>query len=231
MKRKMTDPGKIRVIPRGSSVVRMYRRAVLRGLMAASASMAMPAPVMASESTREFVESLGRKVISQLAVSGISVDEREARFRELMLAYFDSDRISRFTLGKYVRRIGKDDLARFSALLQDIVVFTYAHRFTAYSGQNFRIARVTGAPGDRYRLVETEILLPNGNVAIRMGWQVLTRGEKKAIVDIRVAGVSMAIAQRDEFTSFLNNHNGDIAAFLDALKGRVAVLRERNRKD
>ncbi len=211
-------------------MVRIFRRAVLGGGVAMLTCALLPAAGMATGSVRDFVEGLGEKVISQLAASGISNDEREARFRELMLEYFDSNRIARFTLGRYARRIGNDDLARFSTLLQNIVVFTYAHRFTAYAGQNFRISRVSGAPGDRYQLVETEILLPNGNVAIRMGWQVLTSGDSHAIVDIRVAGVSMAIAQRDEFTSFLNNNDGDIEVFLAALDERVVALRKRNRK-
>ncbi len=214
-----------------SNVFRSRRRVVLRGLAAALALAAMPAAVLAADPAKEFVETLGRDVISQLAADDISLDEREVRFRKLMLAYFDTRRISRFALGKYARRISKEDMAQFSALFQDMVVFTYAHMFARYSGQDFKITRITGAPGDRYRIVETEILLPDGNVAIRMGWQVLTKGDKHSIVDMRVSGVSMAIAQRDEFTSFLNNHNGDIAAFLDALKGRVTALREKNRKD
>ena len=199
--------------------------------MAALACTTIPAAVLAAEPVREFIETLGEKALGMLAVDGITRDERERRFRRILHEYFDTNRVTRFALGKYARRISEDEMARFAALFEDLAVLSYAHMFATYSGQEFRVLRVTGAPGDRYRMVATEIRTPNGAAPIRLDWQVLTRGDSHAVVDIRVEGISMAIAQRDEFTSFLNNNNGDIEVFLTALGERVAALRERNRKD
>ena len=225
------SPRKKRVTLRRSSVFRVCRRAILRGALAALASTAIPAAGLATEPVGEFIETLGEKAVGMLTVDGIARQEREQRFRELLHEYFDVNRITRFALGKYARRIGEDEMARFAILFEDLAVLNYAHLFAAYSGQGFRVLRVTGAPGDRYRIVATEIQTPDGGAAIRLDWQVFTRGDSHAVVDIRVEGISMAIAQRDEFTSFLNNNNGDIEVFLAALSERVAALRERNRKD
>ena len=191
----------------------------------------LPAAGLATESAGEFIESLGKKAVRMLAVDNITREEREQRFRRILQAYFDTDRITRFALGKYARRIGEDEMVQFAVLFEDLAVYSYAQMFAAYSGQVFRVLRTTGVPGDYYQIVTTEIRLSDDAAPIRLDWQVLTRGDGHAVVDIRVEGISMAIAQRDEFTSFLNNNNGDIAVFLAALRERVAALRARSRKD
>lgn len=199
--------------------------------MAILARALAPAAALASEPVAAFIETLGEKAVRMLGAEGITREEREKRFRRILRAYFDTDRITRFALGKYARRADADEMAEFAVLFEDLAVYSYAQMFAAYSGRAFRVLRTAGAPGDRYQMVATEVRLSEDAAPLRLDWQVLTRGDSHAVVDIRIEGVSMAIAQREEFTSFLNNNNGDIAVFLAALRKRVAALRERSRKD
>ena len=97
--------------------------------------------------------------------------------------------------------------------------------FASYAGQGFTVKREVGDPGDRYKMVMTEIQPGDGKPPVKLDWQVKVNGDSYAVVDIRVEGASMAITQREEFTSVLEKNGGDIADLLDQLRTKVAKLR------
>ena len=201
------------------------RRAIVTLGAAALAAGFSRRPALAGGTVAKFIEELGDKAILQLADSGISSGERESRFRALLKESFDVTRISRFVLGRYVRKVTKEDMAEFTQLYEDIAVLTYAHLFASYAGQGFTIKREVGDPGDRYKMVMTEIQPGDGKPPVKLDWQVKVNGDSYAVVDIRVEGASMAITQREEFTSVLEKNGGDIADLLDQLRTKVAKLR------
>ncbi len=202
------------------------RRAVL--LMAAAAGLALLAPAgsgRAAGTVANFIERLGDEAIRQLAASDIDSGEREARFRMLLEENFDLPRITRFVLGRYVRSASPEEIEQFRVLYADLAVLTYANLFASYSGQRFTVKRRIGAPGERYAMIISEIQSADGQPPIKLDWQVLIDGEDFAVVDIRVEGVSMAIAQRDEFTAVLDRNGGDMAGLLSELRDKVDRLR------
>lgn len=202
------------------------RRAIaVLGAMALAAGFARR-PALAGGTVAKFIEELGDKAILQLADAGISDGERESRFRVLLRESFDVTRISRFVLGRYVRKATKKDMAEFTQLYEDIAVLTYAHLFASYAGQGFTVKREVGDPGDRYKMVMTEIQPGDGKPPVKLDWQVKVDGDSYAVVDIRVEGASMAITQRGEYTSVLEKNGGDIADLLSQLRTKVAKLRE-----
>lgn len=196
--------------------------------MAILARALAPAAALASGPVAEFIETLGEKAVRMLAADDITREERENRFRRILRTYFDTDRITRFALGKYARRVDADEMAEFAVLFEDLAVYSYARMFAAYSGQAFRVLRTTGGHGDRYQIVATEVRLSEDAAPLRLDWQVLTEDGRHAVVDIRIEGVSMAIAQRAEFTAFLNKNKGDMNVLLDEMRRRVAAMRKKN---
>ncbi len=209
-------------------VAGLCRRAVLRVSTVFLALAFLAPPAAAGEPVSSFIKNLGGEAIESLAGADITVEQREARFRALLRKGFDVRRISRFALGKYARRVTREELKAFSALFEDMTVLTYSGMFAAYSGQKLVIKRTVGTPDDRYAMVYSEIRSSDGAQPVRLDWQVHVKDEKYAVVDVRVEGVSMAIAQRAEFTAFLNKNKGDMGVLLDEMRGRVAALRKKN---
>lgn len=184
-----------------------------------------------AESADAFVRELADTAIRELAPDEITATKREARFRELLRTNFDLDRITRFVLGRYARRVSAAEMAKFRALYEDLAVLTYAQMFASYEGHTFKVTKTLGSNADKYVMVVSELKEADGTLAARLDWQVLAEKSGYAVVDIRVEGVSMAIAQRDEFTSFLDKNNGDMDAFLKELAAKVKILRnQRDRK-
>lgn len=202
------------------------RRAFMAG--AALALVWPPGAARAGGPVADFIERLGEEAISGLAGESVTGAQREARFRKLLRENFDIQRIARFSLGRYARRISREQMKEFTALFEDMTVLTYAEMFESYAGQKLVVKKSIGAPGDKYIVVITEIRLPNGGQPIRLDWQVHVSGNQYAVVDIRVEGASMAVAQRAEFKSFLDKNKGDMATLMDALRSRVATQRKKS---
>ncbi len=203
---------------------RRFLRAAAAGLLLTAALAAEPAG--AAETAVAFVRALGDTAIRELAPNDITPAQRETKFRELLRANFDLPRITRFTLGRYARRASEAEMAKFTTLYEELAVLTYAQMFGLYAGHSFKVTKQLGAPGDKYVMVVSELTDKNGALAARLDWQLLVETSRYAVVDIRVEGVSMAIAQRDDFTAFLDKNNGDMPALLKELAGKVKKLRD-----
>lgn len=206
----------------------LCRRAVLRVSTVFLALAFLAPPAVAGEPVGIFIENLGGEAIEALSGASLTAEQREERFRALLRKGFDVRRISRFTLGKYARRVTPEELKAFSVLFEEVTVLTYSGMFAAYSGQKFVIKRTVGAPTDRYAMVISEIRSSGGAQPVRIDWQVRMKDENYAVVDVRVEGISMAIAQRAEFTAFLDKNKGDMKLLLDELRKRVAAMRKKN---
>jgi len=205
---------------------RGWRFALAVAVTFLAGSLAVP-QAAADQSASTFIEVLGEKAIGELAPDGIGRDERERRFRSLLRANFDLERISRFVLGRYARQATREQLSEFRDLYEELMVLTYSELFAAYDGESFRVTREVGDPGDRYSLVISEVRLPGDGEVIVLQWQVLSEGGSHAVVDIRVEGVSMALAQREEFGAVLQRHGGDVSALIAEVREKVAALRRR----
>ncbi len=186
----------------------------------------LAAPARGAETAAAFIRGLGDTAIRELAPNDLTPAQREARFRELLEANFDMPRITRFVLGRYARRASDADLAAFQALYEELAVLTYAQMFASYAGHVFKVTKQLGAPGDKYVMVVSELSEANGKLAARLDWQLLIDRDRYAVVDVRVEGVSMAIAQRDEFTAFLDKNGGNMSALIKELDRKVKKLRD-----
>ncbi len=128
------------------------------------------ATATASESTSDFVKSLGDEAIKVLTVKDISEGERQDRFRRLLQEGFDVRRIGRFVLGRYARSASAEAIKQYNKLFEDLIVVTYASRFAQYSGQTFAIKRATKPTprGDSIGL--SEMVATDGSPPIRVVW-------------------------------------------------------------
>jgi phospholipid transport system substrate-binding protein len=215
---------------RSRAVHPLSRRHAIATLGAVALAAGLPRRrTLAGGTVASFIEALGDRAILQLADDGISDGERESRFRALLRDSFDVTRICRFVLGRYARKTSKAQMAEFRQLYENVAVLTYAHLFASYAGQGFTVKREVGAPGDRYMMVLTEIQPGDSKPPVKLDWQVKVNGDSYAVVDIRVEGASMAITQRDEYTSVLDRNGGDIDDLLAQLRAKVGKLRAKRK--
>ena len=112
--------------------------------------------------------------------------------------------------------------------LEDNVVATYAWRFGAYNGQEFKV--VGEREGRRGRQIVSSVIKPiDGSEPIAIDWNLTPHEGSWRIFDIVVEGLSMIVTQRDEYAAVIRRNGGKIEALTEALKAQSAKLNSRQR--
>jgi phospholipid transport system substrate-binding protein len=173
-----------------------------------------------------FIEDLGHRAIALLQNKEASVAEQKQRFRALLHEGFATRRIGYFVIGKYRRTAPREKVDEFVDIFEDYIVELYSTQFRNYSGEKFKVVNTLKTNRDTVSIVRTHIFRPNGELAFKVDFQVYHRPDRATkIVDVKIEGVSMILAQRDEFTGFISQHGGEIQALINILKDRIVKLK------
>ena len=147
---------------------------------------------------------------------GASPAQRRERFASFLLGLTDVKRVAVFLLGRYAADAQQADLDAYVAAYQDYVLTLYQSYFALYAGQSLRVlASRERAPND---FVVTTNVTGANSTAMEIDFRVRTDGAKPVLVDLGVAGVWLALAQRDQFLAVLAQNNGDIKALTAHLR-------------
>ena len=208
------------------------RHSLFGSLFAFTAALAVPTlvvtafPLPAQAQTADaakFVQDLGDKAIAQLAGKEIPETEEKARFRNLLTEYFDVNAIGKFTVGRsYWTTATPAQQKEFLSLYEGQVANAYAKRFQDYSGFTFK---VSGQQKDDETdsIVNSEITRPTGGAPIPVQWRVRSEGGTLKIADVVIAGISMAVTDRQQFAAVIQRGGGTIQALIDAMKSQSMV--------
>ena len=196
----------------------MTRRGfALLALLLTAGTLAAPPRSVAQTDPVAFINELGVQAIQVLGPS-VSPAARVQRFRELFSADFDLPGISRFVLGRYWRVATPEQQQQFQGLLREYLAQAYAGRLAQYAGEKFQ-ALNSQLQGDE-TVVFSEVTTNEGG-KIRIEWHLVNSGGWK-ITDAFVAGVSMAVTERDEFASVIQQGGGQVQYLIDRLRQKVA---------
>lgn len=173
---------------------------------------------------RQFIRDLGDQAISLLQDSSAGTANRRDGVRDILRTSFDMPTIGRFVLGRHWRNATEDQQSEYLSLFEEMVIETYSRRFTEYNNETF-VVDGSRLEGERDILVHSRIIREDGP-AVEVMWRVRDRGAGMfQIVDVMVEGVSMAVTQRNEFSSIIQRNGGNIDALLQAIREQIASLR------
>jgi phospholipid transport system substrate-binding protein len=198
----------------GACVAAVTAVAVVAGLPSGAGADAY------ADGTKTFIKVLAGKAIESLTVKDISKEEREQRFRALMLENFAISGIARFVLGRHWPRASAQQKDEYLKLFEDLMVATYAERFSKYAGETLEIEQAE-IRGQNDTIVYSTIRRVDGAQPIKVAWRVRGKLGGLKIVDIIVEGISMVQTQKSEFASFIQQHDGNLSALLAEIRKRI----------
>lgn len=193
----------------------MYRRLCAVILVATAFGMGAAFAGAITTDTSKFVHDLGDRAIQILTQKDTGPAVRERKFQKILTSYFDVPIIARFALGRHWRQASADQKKDYLALFAKYIARNYATKLGGYTGEKFKILSERVLSNKRDVMVDTRIERPSGP-PINVAWRVRNRKDSKAIIDVMVEGVSMAVTQRNEFSSVVRR-NG-LNGLLDALR-------------
>jgi phospholipid transport system substrate-binding protein len=188
--------------------------------MAAAAAF-LGTPALAATDLSAFVNDVANEAITSLSKADPTDPARAAALKPILLKYFDMPGMARHVLGAYWKKITPEQQEAFVGQFTNYIASVYGQRFKAYKGQKLEVkrARDEGARAN----VFTAVAEGSEDAGARVDWEISNGGAQPLISDIRVEGLSLSDTHRQEFTSVLSQHNGDIGALMGILKNKSLV--------
>ncbi|MDJ0944368.1 MAG: ABC transporter substrate-binding protein [Kiloniellales bacterium] len=169
-----------------------------------------------------FIQSIGDRAVRILKACGedkLQLD-RDA-LEALIRSGFNIELIGRFVLGKYARKATPVQLGEYKSLYRDFFVGSFSRQLCIFRGD---VVTVLGSQpvGKRDTMVETRV--DREGQSLNASWRVRrSRGDYK-IIDLVIDGVSIALSQRQEFSSILVN--GGMDRLLEVLRNKLKANAE-----
>jgi phospholipid transport system substrate-binding protein len=203
----------------------MPRRAVL--------AMALALPLLgasvahAATPAEGFISENIQKSLVILNDPQLSAAQRSEAFEQLLVGLTDMKRIAVFTLGQYARTAPQADQDAFAAAFQNYSVAVYRSYLGLYAGQTLKVTGSSARTADDF-IVNTVMVDPkdhSGQQPLQVNFRVRTDGGKPELTDFSVAGIWLALSQRDQFGAFLAQNKGDVKALTAHLQQVAASYR------
>ena len=164
----------------------------------------------------KFVSAFTEAAISILSSDTISENEKTESFTNLVMSSIDLPLISKFVLARSWKESSDDQKKRYLIAFKDYFVNSYANKLDQYSGE--KIAIIDSEEAGKYVIVNSNIVREGTDtLKINLKWRLLNRDSQIKIIDLNIEGISLIIAQREEFQSFLANNNYDLDKLIEKI--------------
>ncbi|MDG2416350.1 MAG: ABC transporter substrate-binding protein [Pelagibacterales bacterium] len=157
----------------------------------------------------DFIKTFSDNAISILSNTEISEQEKGEEFTSIVMSSIDLNLISKFVLSKAWKSATADQKERYLKVFKTYFINSYANKLNQYSGEKVKIigSEVKG----KYTIVDSIIVREGTDtIQINLKWRILNRDGNIKIIDLNIEGISLIIAQREEFQSFLANNDSDL---------------------
>jgi len=164
------------------------------------------------------ITDLGTQGIQSLGQAASSA-ERIARLSRLFQQDFDINSIGTFALGSYRRVATPAEQQEFFRLYPEFTVRAFHARLNNYRGAPFR---VTGRRTVGSETVVSSEILPTSGGRVQVDWHLTGDGGQYRVTDVTIGGMSMKVALRDQFASWIETNGGRVNALLAVMRQQIA---------
>ena len=165
----------------------------------------------------KFVSNFADNAINILGNESLDANQKNLQFTELVMSSIDMNLISKFVLSKYWKTASQEQKVAYLNAFEEYFISSYANKLDQYSGE--KIIIVSSDAAKKFVIVKSNIVRDGADtLKIELDWRLLTRDGQTKIIDLSIEGISLIVAQREEFQSFLNNNNGDLDALINKLR-------------
>ncbi|MDC3171787.1 ABC transporter substrate-binding protein [Pelagibacteraceae bacterium] len=168
------------------------------------------------EAEEKFVSNFADNAISILSNESLDASQKNIQFTELVMSSIDMNLISKFVLSKYWKLATDDQKKAYLTAFKQYFISSYANKLDQYSGE--KVVIVSSNAAKKFIIVKSNIVRDGTDtLKIELDWRLLTRDGQTKIIDLSIEGISLIIAQREEFQSFLANNENSLDALINKL--------------
>jgi phospholipid transport system substrate-binding protein len=143
--------------------------------------------------------------------------ERKQQVRQIILEAFDFREMAREALGAHWSTLTPDQRDEFTDLFGDLFERSYSRLVLRFLGER---STVYGTPSIRQdRAIVPTTLVSKRDAKLPVDYQLVRHGERWAIYDVVIDGVSLASNYRAQFSQILRSSS--YAALVQRIKGKL----------
>lgn len=179
--------------------------------------------VLAADEASAFIVALGQQSITTMTNDTLSSADRVQRFGAIVDRDFDVPKIAQFMLGRYWQNATATERDDFRTVFRDYMIGIYSDNFAQYSSASFRVIdqRAVSATAT---IVKTSITQIATNEAMTIEWRVITQPEGFKVIDLSVGGVSLAVAQQEQFAAAIQRNGGQVSILVKMVRSKLTQL-------
>lgn len=191
-------------------------------LNAAVAPQAQPSPISSRRPSPadaiRFVKRLANEALRVLSNPTLSEKQRDYQLRHIMRKGLNLHLIGKFALGPFWDSAEAAVVNQYQKLFGDFVIATYSKHFGRRKVDSITFLG-TRIAGHKDVVVNTRFDLAIG-IGIPANWRVRIVDGRPQIIDVEIAGISMAMTYRNEFITFMRRNGGQLDDLVSRLRER-----------
>ena len=164
-----------------------------------------------------FVQSTVNRA-SEALNNKYSLEEKIEKLKMIASETVDIDGISRYTLGSYKNKITDSQMIEYKVLFRQYFLKTFASRLAEYSNPEIKVISKKKL-NEKYTMVSSILVSTEQRPEVKIDWRIITKNpDNPLIINLVIEGLSLARTQKEEFSSIIENNDGDIDALFATLK-------------
>lgn len=167
------------------------------------------------DETINFINEISAKTLSIVNTENYTINQKKYHLSNLLLNNADFKTMGKVALGRYSRKLPKDREDQYTVLIKNMVtdmIHTKLNTNVEEEASSYSIInRTCNTKGSKNRefLVDGDILKNDSKLTTIRWWIILNNSDDYKVIDISLAGVSLALQKREEFTSYLSKNSID----------------------
>jgi len=158
-----------------------------------------------------FIDEVTDETLSIINSSELTKNQKKSNLSELLIKNADFETMGKIMLGKYVRKLPDDMKTEYTDLIQKMLTKTIYDRLDNNDEEpdvKYAIVndscRTKGSKNKEF-LVDGDVLKDDSRLASIRWWVIMNKDQQYKVIDLTLAGVSLTLQKKDEFTSYLSN--------------------------
>ena len=145
-------------------------------------------------------------------------EEKIEKLKQIASETVDIDGISRYTLGSYKNKLTDIQMIEYKVLFRQYFLKTFASRLAEYSNPEIKVTSKKKL-NEKYTMVSSILISTEQRPEVKIDWRISTKNSNNPlIINLVIEGLSLARTQKEEFSSIIENNDGDINALFATLK-------------
>ena len=164
-----------------------------------------------------FVQSTVNRASEALS-SNSSKEAKIEKLKQIASETVDINGIGFYTLGSYRKTISKSEINLYEKLFKQYFLKSFASRLAEYSNPEIEVVSKKKL-NENYSMVSSILISTEQRPEVKIDWRVYTKNSQNPLIrDLIIEGLSLARTQKEEFSSIIQNNDGDIKALFSTLE-------------